>query len=186
MNFRTLKKSNFLWVFFLFSLFFSACSVTMNSVVSKDYNAQNKSILILISYDDYTEKLVSTFEKEFMRQAVNSKNKIDFYIVPPRRISGKLELNNQTDTAEKIKAKIAEVSADIVISIVSEHKATVNGSLAYVRYLATGRETVENTEVWKSRIELNSNSGFGKSYMGKKMAKEFYNKLVSDRIIYLK
>ena len=186
MSLQTIKIPSLLCFFLLSSFLFSSCSVTLNSVVSKDYNAENKNILILISYDGYTEKLVSTFEQEFMRQAINSKNKIDFYIVPPRRVSNSLELNEQTGTAEVIQAKIAEVNADIVISIVSEHRAILNGSLSYVRYLATGRETVENTEVWKSRIEVNINSPLGRSSAAKRMATEFYNRLISDRIIYQK
>jgi hypothetical protein len=85
----------------------------MNSVTNRNYNTEDKNILILISYDRYTEKIVKTFEEEFIRQAMNSKNKIDFFVIPPRGVSGTLELNEQSDTAEKIKAKISEVNADI-------------------------------------------------------------------------
>jgi len=186
MNLRTIRKTRFLVFFLLSSLLFSSCSVKMNSVTSRNYSTEDKNILILISYDRYTEKIVKTFEEEFMRQAMNSKNKIDFFVIEPIRVSGALELNEQSDTAEKIKAKIAELNADIAISIVTEYRGFVNGGLTYVRYLATGRETVENTEIWKSRIELNMGNWGGRASVAKKMATEFYNRLVSDRVIQQK
>ena len=183
MNLQTIKKVIFLWVFFLSFLLFSACSVTMNSVANRNYNTEDKNILILISYDRYTEKIVKTFEEEFMRQAMNSKNKIDFFVIPPRIVSGILELNEQSDVAEKITAKITEVKADIVISIVAEHRGFINGALTYVRYLATGIETVENTEIWKSRIEISMGNWGGKVSVARKMATEFYHRLLSDGVI---
>ena len=183
MNLQTIKKSVF---FILFSLLLSACSVKMNSVTSKNYNTEGKNILILISYDRPTEKIVKTFEKEFMRQAMNSKNKIDFFVISPRRVSGALELNEQSDIAEKIKTKIAEVNADIVISVVPEQRRFMNGGLTYVRYLATGRETVENTEIWKSHIELSMGNWGGRASVARKMATEFYNRLISDGVIQQK
>ena len=185
MNFKARKKSSFLWIFLTFFFLFPSCSVQLNSVVNKDYNTENKNILILISYDEYSKTTVERFEEEFMLKAKNSKNKIDFCIIPPRKVSETLSLNEQSDLAEKIKDKIAEVNADIVISIVSEHRVIVNNVLKNIRYLATGRETVENKEIWKSRIVVNP--GFGTpSFMAKKMATEFYNLLVSDGIIYQK
>ena len=156
----------------------------MNSVVNRDYNTENKNILILISYDAYSKKTVKNFEEEFMLQAMNSKNKIDFFIVPPRKAPETLALNEQSDLAEKIKDKIAEVNADIVVSIVSEHRVVTNNSLTYIRYLATGCETVENKEIWKSRIVINSM--FGTSVLAKEMATELFDLLVSDGIIHQK
>jgi hypothetical protein len=81
MNLQTMKKSIF---YILFLFLFSACSVKMNSVTNRNYNTKDKNILILISYDRDTEKIVKTFEEEFMRQAMNSKNKIDFFVISPR------------------------------------------------------------------------------------------------------
>ena len=189
MNTRTIKKQSVLWFIILFSLLFSACSVKLVSVVSRDYNAENKNILIVMSYHRHTKKIVETFEREFMLLAVNSKNKIDFFIIPPSMVSetDTLELNKVSDVRKVIDAKIAEVNADMVISIVAEHHKFVNNDLTYVRYLATGRETVGRTEVWKSRIELNLGQlPFTQSPMSKKMATEFYDKLVSDGIIQQK
>jgi len=168
MDLLTMRKTSLLVFFLVSSLLFSTCSVTMNSVTSRNYNTEDKNILFLMSYDNYTEKIVKTFEEEFMWQAVNSKNKINFFVIPPRRVSETLELNKQSDAEERIKAKIAEVNADIVISIVAEHKGLTNGALTYVRYLATGRETVDNTEIWKSRIELNMGNWGGKASVAKK------------------
>jgi hypothetical protein len=100
------------------------------------------------------------------------------------RVSGaSLVLNEQSDLTEIIKAKIEEVSADIVISIASEHRRYMNGGLTYVRYSAIGLEAVEKTEIWKSRIELSMGNFGGRASVARKMATEFYNKLVSDGII---
>ena len=185
MNFKTKTKLSFLWIFLVSYFLFPSCSVQLNTIANRDYNTDNKNILILISYNEYSKKTVEKFEKEFMLKAKNSKNKIDFFIVPPRIASETLFLNEQSDFAEKIKDKIAEFNADIVISIVTEHGIIMNNTLKNIIYLATGRETVENKEIWKSRIEVNPGFGVASS-MAKKMATEFYNQLVSDGLIHQK
>ena len=184
MNFKTKGKTSFL-CFCLISFFlFPSCGVQLNSVANRDYNTENKSILILISYDAYSRRTVEKFGKEFMMRAKNSKNNVDFFIVPPRKISDTLSLNEQSNSVKDIEDKIAEVNADIVVYIVSEHKVITNNNLTYIRYLATGRETVENKEIWKSRIVIDT--PFGTASMAKKMATELYDLLISDGLIHQK
>jgi len=186
MNLKTKNKTSFLWIFLVSFFLFPSCKVQLNSVANRDYNTENKNILIVIPYDAYSRKTVEKFRKEFMQQAMNSKNKIDFFIVPPRRTSETLELNKQSASVEIINNKIAEVNADIVILMVSEHRRIVNNQLTHIRYLATGLETVENEEIWKSRIVVESGLIGGTSNVAKKMARKLYNQLVSDGLIHQK
>ena len=163
-------------------LFLSSCNIQMNSIVDKNYNAKNKNILILMTYDAYNESTVEKFQKEFMLKAKNAKNNIQFFTIQQSDVKERLKLNEESVTEKHINATITESNIDIVIQMIPKKRIVTNGLDSYIRYLAIGHETIERKEIWKAQIETDS-SLFGTAAMAKKMAMKFYNQLVSDGLI---
>jgi hypothetical protein len=178
-NSNRVAKTNYFLIFGLLMGFilmvFASCHVIINSVVAKDISSKYKDLLIIIPYNNYSDRFVKRLKNELLNNFSKSNVNTYVYILAPQ--IEELKLN---DSKRMLPDSIMN-GKDLIMYMIPENTYILNGVIKSFTYKVVGVDPKDTMEIWKSFIDIDCQ--FGPSPLAKKIAAELFNQLIQDNVI---